>query len=445
MALARIGRARRVENFTWPGFVDALATLLMVIIFVLMVFVLIQINLAYRVSGQETTLGEMRQQLASLSELLNIERRANADLAANLAQITNQLNSSNADRTNLQAELTSVRAALNLRNNDIAELVAKQTDMKASLTAARVSLEERLGALQLVEGQLAMALAKNQRATDKINLLSTEVVKSKADADASRTEITKMASALELAEKQLAMAQAKSQSATDKISILSAEVNASRAETKASRAEVTEMTAALAALRLRIEELKSLLAEKERETVRDKVAIANLGRSLNNALASRVQELQRFRSEFFGRLRDVLKGRDDVQIVGDRFVFQSEVLFAQGQAEIGPQGQEQLAKLAITLADIAEKIPSDINWVLQVDGHTDNVPIRAGRYADNWDLSTERALSVVRYLNEQGLPANRLAAAGYGEYQPLDTSDNDNARRKNRRIELKITQRVAIK
>jgi chemotaxis protein MotB len=445
MALARIGRARRVENFTWPGFVDALATLLMVIIFVLMVFVLIQINLAYRVSGQETTLGEMRQQLASLSELLNIERRANADLAANLAQITNQLNSSNADRTNLQAELTSVRAALNLRNNDIAELVAKQTDMKASHTAARVSLEERLGALQLVEGQLAMALAKNQRATDKINLLSTEVVKSKADADASRTEITKMASALELAEKQLAMAQAKSQSATDKISILSAEVNASRAETKASRAEVTEMTAALAALRLRIEELKSLLAEKERETVRDKVAIANLGRSLNNALASRVQELQRFRSEFFGRLRDVLKGRDDVQIVGDRFVFQSEVLFAQGQAEIGPQGQEQLAKLAITLADIAEKIPSDINWVLQVDGHTDNVPIRAGRYADNWDLSTERALSVVRYLNEQGLPANRLAAAGYGEYQPLDTSDNDNARRKNRRIELKITQRVAIK
>jgi len=396
MALARIGNARRVENFTWPGFVDALATLLMVIIFVLMVFVLIQVNLAYRVSGQDATLGEMRQQLASLSELLNIERRASADLAANLAQITNQLNSSNAGRTELEAELSSVRAALTMRNSEIAKLAARQADIEASLAAARASLEERLGALQLAEGQLAMAQAKNQ-------------------------------------------------SATNKIGTLSAEITASKAETEASRAEVAEMTRALAALRLRIEDLTNLLAEKERETTRDKVAIANLGRSLNNALATRVQELQRFRSEFFGRLRDVLKGRDDVQIVGDRFVFQSEVLFAQGQAEIGPQGQEQLAKLAITLADIAQKIPGDINWILQVDGHTDNVPIRAGRYADNWDLSTERALSVVRYLNQQGLPANRLAAAGYGEYQPLDASDSANARRKNRRIELKITQRVAIK
>jgi len=283
-----------------------------------------------------------------------------------------------------------------MRNSEIAKLAARQEDIEASLAAARASLEERLGALQLAEGQLAMAQAKNQ-------------------------------------------------SATNKIGTLSAEITASKAETEASRAEVAEMTRALAALRLRIEDLTNLLAEKERETTRDKVAIANLGRSLNNALATRVQELQRFRSEFFGRLRDVLKGRDDVQIVGDRFVFQSEVLFAQGQAEIGPQGQEQLAKLAITLADIAQKIPGDINWILQVDGHTDNVPIRAGRYADNWDLSTERALSVVRYLNQQGLPANRLAAAGYGEYQPLDASDSANARRKNRRIELKITQRVSIK
>ena len=389
MALARIGNARRVENFTWPGFVDALATLLMVIIFVLMVFVLIQVNLAYRVSGQDATLGEMRQQLASLGELLNIERRASADLATNLAQITNQLNASNANRDELQAQLASAQTAIAARNSQIANLTAKQANTETALAAARNSLEERLGALQLAEGQLAMAQAQNQSAANRIDALS--------------------------------------------------------AETTASKAEIAQMTGALAALRLRIEELTSLLAEKDRQATRDKVAITSLGRSLNNALASRVQELQRFRSEFFGRLRDVLKGRDDVQIVGDRFVFQSEVLFAQGQAEIGSQGEEQLAKLAITLTDIAQKIPGDINWILQVDGHTDNVPIRAGRYADNWDLSTERALSVVRYLNQQGLPASRLAAAGYGEYQPLDASDSDNARRKNRRIEIKITQRVAIK
>ena len=389
MALARIGNARRVENFTWPGFVDALATLLMVIIFVLMVFVLIQVNLAYRVSGQDATLGEMRQQLASLGELLNIERRASADLAANLAQITNQLNASNANRDELQAQLANVQAAIAARNSQIAALTAKQADTEAALAAARNSLEDRLGALQLAEGQLAMAQAQNQSAANRIDAL--------------------------------------------------------RAETTASKAEIAQMTGALAALRLRIEELTSLLAEKDRQATQDKVAIASLGRSLNNALASRVQELQRFRSEFFGRLRDVLKGRDDVQIVGDRFVFQSEVLFAQGQAEIAAEGRDQLAKLAVALADIATKIPEDINWVLQVDGHTDDIPIRAGRYADNWDLSTERALSVVRFLNQQGLPANRLAAAGYGEFQPLDAADNDDARRKNRRIELKITQRVAVK
>ena len=389
MALARIGNARRVENFTWPGFVDALATLLMVIIFVLMVFVLIQVNLAYRVSGQDATLGEMRQQLASLGELLNIERRASADLAANLAQITNQLNASNANRDELQAQLANVQAAIAARNSQIANLTAKQADTEAALAAARNSLEDRLGALQLAEGQLAMAQAQNQSAANRIDAL--------------------------------------------------------RAETTASKAEIAQMTGALAALRLRIEELTSLLAEKDRQATQDKVAIASLGRSLNNALASRVQELQRFRSEFFGRLRDVLKGRDDVQIVGDRFVFQSEVLFAQGQAEIAVEGQDQLSKLAVALADIATKIPEDINWVLQVDGHTDDIPIRAGRYADNWDLSTERALSVVRFLNQQGLPANRLAAAGYGEFQPLDAADNDDARRKNRRIELKITQRVAVK
>jgi chemotaxis protein MotB len=389
MALARIGNARRVENFTWPGFVDALATLLMVIIFVLMVFVLIQVNLAYRVSGQDATLGEMRQQLASLGELLNIERRASADLAADLAQITNQLNASNANNDELQAQLANVQAAIAARNSQIAALTAKQADTEAALAAARNSLEERLGALQLAEGQLAMAQAQNQSAANRIDAL--------------------------------------------------------RAETTTSKAEIAQMTGALAALRLRIEELTSLLAEKDRQATQDEVAIASLGRSLNNALASRVQELQRFRSEFFGRLRDVLKGRDDVQIVADRFVFQSEVLFAQGQAEIAVEGQDQLAKLAVALADIATKIPEDINWVLQVDGHTDDVPIRAGRYADNWDLSTERALSVVRFLNQQGLPANRLAAAGYGEFQPLDAADNDDARRKNRRIELKITQRVAVK
>ena len=389
MALARLGNTRRSENFTWPGFVDALATLLMVIIFVLMVFVLIQANLAYRVSGQDATLGEMRQQLASLSELLNIERRASADLAADLAQLQIQLETSETDRSALAEQLALVQATLGTRTSELTTLSAKQAETEAALAAARDALDERLRALQMVEGQLALTEARNR--TQQQTMRDLE------------------------------------------------------AETTASKAEVAQMTLVLAGLRQRIEELTSLLAEKDRQAEADKVAIANLGKSLNNALASRVQELQQFRSEFFGRLRDVLKGRDDVQIVGDRFVFQSEVLFAPGQADIGPTGQSQLAQLAVALADIAAKIPDDINWVLQVDGHTDNLPVRAGRYTDNWDLSTERALSVVRFLVLQGVPAKRLAATGYGEFQPLTNGDSGADRRLNRRIELKITQRVAAK
>ena len=389
MALSRLGNTRRSENFTWPGFVDALATLLMVIIFVLMVFVLIQANLAYRVSGQDATLGEMRQQLASLSELLNIERRASADLAADLAQLQIQLETSETDRSTLAAQLAAVQATLGTRKSELTALSAKQAETEAALKAARDALDERLRALQMVEGQLALTEARNR--TQQQTMRDLE------------------------------------------------------AETTASKAEVAQMTLVLAGLRQRIEELTSLLAEKDRQAEEDKVAIANLGKSLNNALASRVQELQQFRSEFFGRLRDVLKGRDDVQIVGDRFVFQSEVLFAPGQADIGPTGQDQLAQLAVALADIAAKIPDDINWVLQVDGHTDNLPVRAGRYTDNWDLSTERALSVVRFLVMQGVPAQRLAATGYGEFQPLASGDTAADRRLNRRIELKITQRVAAK
>ena len=389
MALARLGNTRRSENFTWPGFVDALATLLMVIIFVLMVFVLIQANLAYRVSGQDATLGEMRQQLASLSELLNIERRASADLAADLAQLQIQLETSETDRSALAEQLALVQATLGTRTSELTTLSVKQAETEAALAAARDALDERLRALQMVEGQLALTEARNR--TQQQTMRDLE------------------------------------------------------AETTASKAEVAQMTLVLAGLRQRIEELTSLLAEKDRQAEADKVAIANLGKSLNNALASRVQELQQFRSEFFGRLRDVLKGRDDVQIVGDRFVFQSEVLFAPGQADIGPTGQSQLAQLAVALADIAAKIPDDINWVLQVDGHTDNLPVRAGRYTDNWDLSTERALSVVRFLVLQGVPAKRLAATGYGEFQPLTNGDSVADRRLNRRIELKITQRVAAK
>ena len=400
MALARLGGARRPENYTWPGFVDALATLLMVIIFVLLVFVLIQVNLAYRVAGQDATMNDMRAQIVSLGDLLNLERKANEELKDELAGISSLLDDTTKERDSLVTQLANATATLSLRDSEIRQLTALQAQTEESLDVARKTIAERVAALEAIELTLEQAKAK---------LMESEV----EIADAAARNVSSLARISEL-------------------------------ETKnaASQAEVAQMTNAVTALRLRVEELTSLLAEKEAQAARDKIAIASLGKSLNNALASRVQELQRFRSEFFGRLREVLRGRDDVRIVGDRFVFQSEVLFAQGAANLGPEGEEKLGQLAVALNQIAAEIPEDIDWILQVEGHTDDIPVRAGRFADNWDLSTERALSVVRFLAESGLPANRLAAAGYGEFQPLDNASSNEARRRNRRIEMKLTQRI---
>jgi chemotaxis protein MotB len=340
----------------------------------------------------------MRQQLVSLTELLNLERKASTDLASDLARISNQLAATSAEKNDALAQLAAAASTLIARDSEIERLNKLQAETADNLAANLAAMEQ-----QTADHQATLADAE-----------------------------TRLAAVLE----RLAQAQLENSNTNRRANELEAENNASRAE-------ILQMTNATNALRQRIETLTALLGQMEAQAARDKVAIASLGKSLNNALASRVQELQQFRSEFFGRLREVLSGRDEVQIVGDRFVFQSEVLFDQGQANIGTGGEEQLQKLAVTLADIATKIPSDINWVLQVDGHTDDIPIRAGRFADNWDLSTERALSVVRFLVDQGVPANRLAATGYGEFQPLDPENNDDARRRNRRIEMKITQRVA--
>jgi chemotaxis protein MotB len=422
MALARLGGARRPDSYTWPGFVDALATLLMVIMFVLLVFVLIQVNLAYRVAGQDATMNDMRAQIASLGELLNLERKANDDLAAELARISRNLADATRERDALEAQLADTSTTLEERESEVARLTALQVDSQAALAAAEATLADRLAALESAKA----ALAESQDRIAALELTLEERV-----------------AALEASEIQRQKAESDLADATDKNTLSLARIGALEEENAASKAEIIQMTNALTALRRRIEELTTLLAEKEAEAARDKIAIASLGKSLNNALASRVQELQRFRSEFFGRLRDILRGRDDVRIVGDRFVFQSEVLFAQGQASIAAAGEQQLAKLAIALNQIAAEIPEDIDWVLQVEGHTDDIPVRAGRFADNWDLSTERALSVVRFLATQGLPPNRLAAAGYGEFQPLDSAGSDEARRRNRRIEMKLTQRIS--
>ena len=382
MALSRLGTRNRPGDFTWPGFVDALASLLMVFVFVLMVFVLIQANLAYRLSGQDASLSALRQELAQLGELLSLEREASSVLSADLARTSAQLAIAEEQNISLTSQLETLSQQFASESNKSQEL---QRDLDAEKAALADLQRQSSTRIKAFEAQISET---SQRLSTQTKALSEQTRKA--------GEATM---------------------------------------------EVERLTLAMESLRSELSRLRNLLAEREKQAEEDKIAIANLGKALNNALANKVQELRRFRSEFFGRLRNVLEGRSDVKVVGDRFVFQSEVLFDAGRASIGGEGQAQLAQIAMALTEIIDQIPEDIPWILQIDGHTDDVPV-SGVYADNWDLSTERALSVVRFMIKNGVPASRLAASGYGEFQPIATGNTDADRQKNRRIELKLTQRV---
>jgi chemotaxis protein MotB len=223
---------------------------------------------------------------------------------------------------------------------------------------------------------------------------------------------------------------------------LSESLDAEKQVSARALSQVELLNQQISALRRQIAALEDALNASESRDRESNAKIADLGRRLNVALAQRVQELNRYRSDFFGRLREILSDKENIRIVGDRFVFQSEVLFPTGSADINPAGQDEMKKLADAVIQLNQEIPDDINWVLRVDGHTDNVPLTGtGRFRDNWELSSARATAVVKFLIANGVPANRLVAAGFGEYQPLDASDTADARSKNRRIELKLTER----
>jgi chemotaxis protein MotB len=299
----------------WPGFVDALSQLVMVIVFVLLVFTAGQFYLTDALSGRDAALKQLTAQLNQLTDVLNLEKAGNADLKLNLSKLNQDLQATEAQR------------------------------------------------------------------------------------------------------------------------------DEARQESGAKSTTIDQLNAQILALRDQLAQIASALDASEAKTKADQLQIADLGQRLNQALATKVEELARYRSEFFGRLRQVLGNRPDIRIVGDRFVFQSEVLFDLGSAQLTPGAQKRLVPVAQALKEISAKIPPDIDWVLRVDGHTDTRPIATSQYPSNWELSSARAQSVVRFLIDQGIPPNRLAAAGFGEYQPIDPGTTEDAYRKNRRIELKLTER----
>ena len=342
MALARSRRDNGMNY--WPGFVDALSTLILSIIFLLTVFMVAQFFLSQEVAGKDTALARLNAQISRLSDLLSLERTGKASLEDEVAQL------------------------------------------RASLSAAEGEREKLRGA---AEG-------------------------AQSNTDAGKAEVGKLNSQLDI--EKIATARAVAQ-----IEILNQQISA---------------------LRRQIAALETALGTSEQKEKESQLHIADLGQRLNVALAQRVQELSRYRSDFFGKLRDILGNRPDIRVVGDRFVFQSEVFFDSGAAVLRPEGRAELDKLASALIELEKQIPSEINWVLRVDGHTDSRQLSAtSPFKSNWELSASRAISVVQYLITKGVPPQRLVAAGFGEFQPIDPGTTDEAFSRNRRIELKLTEK----
>lgn len=421
-----VRRQERATNI-WPGFVDALATLLMIIIFLLLIFVMAQFFLSHALTGRDAALRKLQTEISELATLLSLEQKTSRELTANVARLN----------TELQASITE-RDRLNV---NISELRMRAETAEQQLIDAMVTMQANRQIIDSLEGNLKDA---------KTNLASRE-------ADLSKAELALAANDKALAErsqKLLALAReiealrALRDELSAKVMALGRQANeqgealiTERELSESARAQVALVNQQLAALRQQLAGLEAALQASEEKAKAQKVQIETLGSRLNAALASKVHELSRYRSEFFGRLREVLGNRPGIRVVGDRFVFQSEVLFASGSAELGQAGKEQMLSLAQTLLELAERIPDDIDWVLRVDGHTDKTPIFTPRFPSNWELSTARAISVVKHLINIGLPPVRLVAAGFADNRPIDSGSDEIALRRNRRIELKLTQR----
>ena len=381
MALNKI--RRRHVDYTWPGFVDALSSLLMVIIFVLMIFVLSQFFLSQKMNGQDEALVKLKTNLIELSELLSIERNVTIELTSSLTIFENKINI-----------------------------------IQSKLEQEKIKNDNNKEKLQENEKTIRLSKFKISELEEILNKKIEEVLNSKNTILSLENNLQKRKTEVEIK--------------TDTL--------------KANKEEINKLTTASIQLRNKLSQIQTLLTAYKAKDKKDNVKTLNIGKDLNSALARRVEELQKFKSEFFGRVKELIKDRPEIRIVGDRFVFQSEVLFSIGSVEIGPKGQLEMINLASTLVEIEKSLPTDIDWILQIEGHTDNLPVKEGQtYKDNWELSTKRALSVLRFLIKQGINPNRLSASGYGSFQPIDINNNANARKKNRRIEMTITQNIKFK
>lgn len=424
-----MARARRIrsESHIWPAFVDVLSSLLLVIIFLLVVFMLAQFFLQKVLSGRDAALAELTTQVEQLALALELERTTTDELRLDIISLSDDLQASRAEAATLGTELAAARGERDALDEELTGLLVEAEQLRRDVA----SLRELRAELEAEVGRLAGALESSEAEAGELRDAAAELEARLAD----ESERTRLAQS-ELEEREIRLAEI-TRLQDDTLTALESE----QALSAEQRSRIALLNEQIAALRAQLGRIEAALEASEARALEQEVVIADLGSRLNLALVEKVEELAKYRSEFFGQLREVLGNRPDIRIVGDRFVFQSDVLFDSGSATPGPAAEGQIAALARTLLDIAAKIPPGLPWILQVDGHTDRVPIRTAEFASNWELSSARALSVVRLLIKHGIPPERVAAAGYGEYHPIDEATDEVGNRRNRRIELRLTQR----
>jgi chemotaxis protein MotB len=494
--------ARRSRNTasgvdTWAGFVDALSTLLVVLIFALVVFMLAQFFQGIALSGRDAALAQLEHRVAELADMLSLERSSNADLRLEMTQLSSELQRATSGRD-------EAAQALALLSAERDGLIARLSATENYAADAGKALDDAQSRIELLQSHLERAMEDIAISKDSLSLKLAEVASLQRDIDALQdtrdnleAHVARMVLLLEEAQglqartaEELTQSEQELAADRERIEVLLLDLTAERdhsMELETSLSDEAERTALaqseieerdirltelaqlvtmtqeerdaaesmsdrrlnqldllsqqLDALRSQIAALNEVLEASEAQSEADQVQITELGARLNAALAAKVQELSRYRSEFFEKLVQVLSERTDIIIVGDRFVLPSELLFESGSADISPEGRPELDKIAALIIELSGEIPDDVEWVLRVDGHTDNVPIATNQFPSNWELSTARATSVVRYLVSRGVAPDHLAAAGFGEFQPIADANNEDGRRQNRRIEFKLTEK----
>ncbi len=416
------------ESFSiWPGYVDVLSALIMIIIFVLLIFTVSQFILSTILSDQNSELEDLHLRIAEISGLLGLEQEANAAMTENIINLSAEIETLTVDRSMLHDEIESLtakriedREAIEVQLRTIASL---QQDIQ-SLRALRQELESQIETA-------AAALSQEQGLTKSLRDRSKALEARLADEQEKTV----------LAQKDLEQRDIRIQALSALIGEQKQALEDQRSLTADAQAEIALLSQKINQLRSQLAQIGKALKISELEREDQKEQISDLGKRLNIELARRVNDLERYRSEFFGRLREIIADNPMVRIEGDRFLLQAELLFPSGTADLSDQGKAELQGLATVLTEISRGIPDDLPWILRVDGHTDRVPISTGLYPSNWELSTARAVSVVRYLASQGIPEERMAATGFSKFHPIDQADTAQAYRKNRRIEIKLTSR----